>query len=208
MIPRVIFQIAKLPLECRDNYWKQTFPNYEYIFYNDKNNVSDFFKKHPSKSFPNIIKTWKSLSRGESRTDLFRYYYLYKKGGLYFDSDLVATPQLHDTMSSIANNTELILVNTSKPPFMIFNGLLAARPKHPIFFEAIRRTYTRNLKISYNYFTALLDLYQIYTRERYNNTIIWQEEKIKVLNSKNQIVAHHYWREEQPYCPRLKNEDK
>jgi mannosyltransferase OCH1-like enzyme len=39
------------------------------------------------KEFPNIAEVFHSFEKGEHKSDLFRYYFLYVKGGVFMDTD-------------------------------------------------------------------------------------------------------------------------
>ena len=59
---------------------------WNYINYVNGEEVK-FFKDNPLDEFPNMKDKFLSIKGGAHRADLFRYYYLYVKGGVFIDSD-------------------------------------------------------------------------------------------------------------------------
>jgi inositol phosphorylceramide mannosyltransferase catalytic subunit len=86
-IPKIIHQTYKdhnLPENyklCQDEI-KKLHPDFEYRFYTDKD-MDNYIKKN----FPSYYKKFNELPRKIMKIDMFRYFLMYKEGGLYADMD-------------------------------------------------------------------------------------------------------------------------
>jgi len=109
--------------------------NWDYQFFNDKD-IIDFFKVNPLDEFPNIINVFNSIKRGCHKADLFRYYYLYLKGGVFIDSDAMFETNLDD----IIKDYEFVTVIGLEPDYY-FNGFIGTIPNNTIMYEGIRKIY-------------------------------------------------------------------
>jgi len=136
-IPKVCIQTAKNPI---DPYvveqLKQYLVGWEYIFFSD-DDVMAFFDANPHKDYPKIKEKFNSFTHGEHKADLFRYYYIFMKGGVFIDSDLM----LYDSLDNIVGNKAFLSVRALKPVGSVFNGFLAATPHHPILLDALNHVY-------------------------------------------------------------------
>lgn len=145
MIPKNIIQTSRKDepnylvvhmINSRSRGWR-------YKHYSDKE-VIQFFNENPLPEFPNIIEKFYSFSYGEHRADLFRYYYLYIKGGVYFDTDLM----IEINIDEIVKDYEFVSVNSSYFPKSIFQGFIACIPNHPILYSGLKDLYqTPNRKL-------------------------------------------------------------
>ena len=98
LIPKKIIQTYESNLYHNIFHYNavQTFidlnPEYEYIFFND-NDCLNYIKKN----FPNdVIQAYESLIPKAYKADLFRYCYIYKEGGCYFDNKYILRKPLHE----------------------------------------------------------------------------------------------------------------
>jgi mannosyltransferase OCH1-like enzyme len=80
-------------------------PEYEYIFFNDKER-REFIKNNFEKS---VLEAYDILVPGAYKADLFRYCYLYKNGGCYFDYKIIARKPLRDIIKK--DDTLLICID-------------------------------------------------------------------------------------------------
>jgi len=46
-----------------------------------------YMQNNQLEEFPNIINHIKSLTKGQHKADIFRYYWLYLNGGIFIDDD-------------------------------------------------------------------------------------------------------------------------
>ena len=145
MIPRNIIQTSRndRPKDYVVDLINTRSSGWSYKHYNDKE-VIHFFKENPLPEFSNIIEKFYSLSYGEHRADLFRYYYLYLKGGVYFDTDLM----IENNIDEIIKDYEFVSVNSSYFPNSIFQGFIACIPNHSILYNGLKNLYeTPNEKL-------------------------------------------------------------
>ena len=135
---------------------KQT-QGYDYKFFDDED-IMAFFKENPDPNYPRIAEVFYSFTKGEHRADLFRYYYLYKKGGIYVDSDLM----LYDPVSQIIGKNTFVSVWDMKHRGATFNGFIAAIPRHPIVAAALDKLYrTSDSRLRKDYLAACKDFGRI-----------------------------------------------
>lgn len=135
-IPMICFQTSKEPIaEYIVARLKQYIKGWTYEFYTDKE-ILEFFDKHRHPDYPadKLLEKFHSFTHGEHKADLFRYYYLLIKGGVFIDSDLL----IYDNLSTIIGAKEFVSVRAIKPVNSVFNGFLAATPNHPIIQDAMK----------------------------------------------------------------------
>ena len=123
-IPRRLFQTSKEPLPViYTQLIKANYPKIDYFYFNDEA-ILKFFKDNPLEDFPDIEQQFLSFTFGEHKADLFRYYYLYIKGGIYLDFDVV----LLQNIDEILMNYDFFTVQ-SKTEQLMFQGILGAAPR-------------------------------------------------------------------------------
>lgn len=140
MIPKVIVQTSRNGIP--DYVKKMIFENsrgWTYKHFNDHEALS-FFLENPDNEFPDIFNKFCSYSYGEHRADLFRYYYLYVKGGVYVDSDAM----IEDNIENISKDYDFFSVNSTYLPGSIFQGFIGCTPKNIIIYEALKDLYTKS----------------------------------------------------------------
>ena len=141
-IPKIIHQvwsdkIRPLPLFFQElsETWKNLYPEWEYILWDDekmnsfiKNNYPDFYFYF--QSFPFDVQRW----------DTVRYLFLYKFGGMYVDFDYEAIEPLDD----IFQGHSCCFASEPKEHAQIFeksiyinNGLIITVPDHPFIKSLI-----------------------------------------------------------------------
>ena len=178
---------------------KQNSPNWDYQHYTD-DEIILFFSENPIDEFPNIIAKFYSLSYGEHRADLFRYYFLYVKGGVYMDSDAM----IKDNIDNIIKDADFFTVESSYFPNTVFQGFLGAIPKHPLIYKALKDIYNTPLENLIKEFHLLCKNLYFFIFE-YKNNIINKESKILLFkevygnefeayikNDEDKIVLIHY----------------
>jgi mannosyltransferase OCH1-like enzyme len=135
---------------------------WEYTFFNDAD-IAAFFKANPDPEFPDIQGIFDSFTTGPHKADLFRYFYLYKLGGVFIDSDLM----LYDSIDTIIGTHSFVSVKAIKPAGSIFNGFLAAAPKHPILHDALKHLYaTKNAELTAKYTLVIEKLGEIVEKHK------------------------------------------
>jgi len=140
-LPHVCFQTSKDPIKpyIVKHLKKHLGSDWTYKHFTDAQ-ILDFFhtERHPDYPAEKLVETFHSFSHGEHKADLFRYYYLLVKGGVFIDSDLL----LEESLSKIVRGKDFVSVRALQPVGSVFNGFLAARPNHPIIQAAMKHIMT------------------------------------------------------------------
>ncbi len=201
-IPKLLMQTSRRkPEEYIVNMIKERCPNWEYQHYTD-DEIILFFSENPIGEFPNVIAKFYSLSYGEHRADLFRYYFLYVKGGVYMDMDAM----IQYNIEKIVKDADFFTVESSYFPNTVFQGFLGAIPKHPLIYKALKDIYITPLENLIKEFHLLCkNLYTFIIEYETNNKKIEKESNIIlfkevygnemeafVKNGQDNLVLIHY----------------
>lgn len=136
-IPKLCIQTAKEPIDPDLHAQLAQYLNgWDYTFFTDAD-ILTFFIENPQEAYKDIAQKFNAFSLGEHKADLFRYYYLFLKGGVFIDADLM----LYDNLNTILANNDFVSVRAIKPEGSVFNGFLAATPAHPIIVDALNHLY-------------------------------------------------------------------
>ena len=197
MIPKVIVQTSRngVPQYVIDMIREKS-PGWDYIHFTD-NDIIDFFIQNPIREFPNVIQKFYSYSYGEHRADLFRYYYLYVKGGVYIDSDAM----IEDNIENIVRNYDFFSVNSSYLPGSVFQGFIGCIPGNIVIYEALSDLYSiSNENLIKDFHILCKNMYQF--ANLYSNVCfvkLYQEQPVKnncynIVDTENEdrLVLIHY----------------
>ena len=194
MIPKIFVQTSrKKPEKYIVDMIRQRSPNWEYQHYTD-DEIITFFAENPIDEFPNIIAKFYTLNYGEHRADLFRYYFLYVKGGIYMDTDAM----IYDDIDNIIKTSEFITVNSSYFPETVFQGFLGATPRHNLIYKALKDLYNTPIENLRNEFHLLCkNLYGFIKEDRNSNILLLEEvfgndSEAHIKNNENKTVLIHY----------------
>jgi mannosyltransferase OCH1-like enzyme len=150
-IPKVVIQTSReRPDEYIINKIKETLHDWQYLHFNDEE-IMQFFADYPLEEFPNVRERFYSFNYGSHRADLFRYYYLYVKGGVYMDTDAM----IYDSITNIVDECDFFSVNSNYFPKTIFQGFIGCAPGNVILYEALKDIYFINNKELLDNFHAL-----------------------------------------------------
>lgn len=195
-IPCIFFQTSKAKPEqyVIDLILSKLTDKWTYMHFND-DEIIDFFQKNPIKELPNIIEKFHNLRYGAHKADLFRYYFLYLKGGVFMDSDAM----IYEDIENVVKDCMFFSVNSTCVPNTIFQGILGANPKNPIIKEALFLAYSTNpIDLLFNYHFWCKQLYTIVHRNQYHFKIkLYKELRTdntgdKIMDNDNNIVFKHY----------------
>ena len=174
--------------------------DWEYYHYNGQGRI-DFIRDNPLEEFPNMIELFDGIP-GASKADLFRYYFLYVKGGVYIDSDAL----LKTNIDSIINDYPCdFFVPIPEGTVTAFNGFLGCSQNSKVMHEVLKNAYnTSKETLNAQYFALCHNLFNIV----HNNTT---DEKIhlfkevmlswdigKTIDHNNKEILLHYWHSKVP----------
>jgi mannosyltransferase OCH1-like enzyme len=164
IIPKVLFQtsIKKPEQYIVDKFTSNMNNEWKYCHFNDEE-IIDFFKKNYLEEFSDIIAKFNSMPKGAHKADLFRYYYIYVKGGVYVDSDAMITVNIDE----IVKDYSFFSVQGGNNG--IFQGLIGACPKNEIIYKALLDAYNINIELlSKIYLLLCYNLHKIIHDNSYN----------------------------------------
>jgi hypothetical protein len=137
-IPKVIVQtfssrdkMTPQMVEATES-WKNKNPDWEYKLF-DNNECIEFIGKHFDKD---TLEAFNNLLPGAFKGDLFRYCYLYVKGGVYTDIDNICLVPLSEFINP---HDSFILVKDSvnHKASLYYNAFMATEKNNPVIKEAI-----------------------------------------------------------------------
>jgi hypothetical protein len=213
MIPKTIFQTGK---NKQDEYIENTIlsfcniprPDWEYKYFTDSECI-DFFNDNPLEEFPDIVNKFKSFTKGEHFSQLFRYYYLYVRGGIFIDLDAMFETSVDSIVKEydfISANSFMHLEGKSDFPY-IFDGFMASQPRHPVVYEVLKFAYsTDNSSLLNHYHLFCEEIHRIITDIAPQNIKIYQEVDKSdegyggsvIVDEEGEVVLSHYWRSKVP----------
>jgi hypothetical protein len=126
-IPRIIIQTSRTNKYASLLHYNavQTFlelnPEYEYYFFDDAE-CRLFIKNNFEES---VLDAYDLLYPGAFKADLFRYCYIYIKGGCYFDNKYILRMPLRNIIKNEYNN----LLCKDTLDFLMFNAIILSMPK-------------------------------------------------------------------------------
>jgi hypothetical protein len=208
-IPKLIFQTSKntRPKDYIVQMIKNMAPGWEYIHFTDSE-IYDFFRRNPLPEFENITSVFKSMKSGAHKSDLFRYYFIYIRGGVFFDDDAM----IQYDMNVVAGDYDFFTVNSSYWHGCIFQGLIGAVPKNEIIYEALKDAYNLNMNtLNDDYLLICRNLYNIIKSRKWNfkiklysetfgstqTAIIVDEDRnnlIILVHYQQQVVPNEYFK--------------
>jgi hypothetical protein len=196
-IPHVLFQTNKTPNEPYVTEMIRAALNddWKYEFYGD-DDVLQFFKENPIQDLPDILQRYNALAKGAHKADLFRYYYLYVKGGFFMDSDAM----IYTNISNVIRDYNFVSVDSFSHPGCIFQWILGAAPRNEIIKQALYNAYNTPPEILlWDYHFWYRDLYKIVKNDTIGYDIKLYRELRKdnsgdeILDDMNNVIFKHYW---------------
>ena len=102
-------------------------PGFVHSYYSDARCI-EFLREHYGQDH---VRKFEELELGPHKADLFRYCYLYKKGGVYMDIDMEPMVSVRQVMVGVPPGTLVTCLEANRAG--IFQAFLASPPGHPIF---------------------------------------------------------------------------
>ena len=138
-IPKKVIQIwiqGEVDKKYKENILNLN-PDYQYQFFQEKDCLEFLRNYYP----PIICHCFKKIKNAAHKSDLFRYCYLYKKGGIYLDLDLEPLYSF-DKIIEDSNNADFITAigsNSFKNMELgeCANGFLMSVPNNQLFKELV-----------------------------------------------------------------------
>lgn len=138
-IPKKVIQVwiqGEIDEKYRDNILKLN-PDYKYKFFQEKDCL-EFLKTH----YPSIIcQCFNRIKNPAHKSDLFRYCYLYKKGGVYIDIDLEPLESFDNIIKQSENSDFITAMGSNSFKNMPYgectNGFLMTVPNNQLFKELV-----------------------------------------------------------------------
>jgi len=117
--------------------WKTLNPNYEYILI-DAEEREKFISEHFE---IDVINVYKQIIPGAYKSDLFRYCYLWVRGGVYVDIDTLCLGNLDDFLLPDVDFIVPIDLNSSvnEGNHNLACGFIASIPEHPVIMRCIQK---------------------------------------------------------------------
>jgi mannosyltransferase OCH1-like enzyme len=178
-IPSIFFQTSKKkPLKYVVDQIKEKTKGWKYMHFTDKD-ILQFFKEHTLKEFPNIEEKFNSFEKGPHKADLFRYYFLYVKGGVFMDSDAM----LEVDIGTIVKEHDFFSVDSKYiSPRRVFQGFIGCVPKHPILYAALKDMYAITNKDLKDYTILTKHMYRFYQTHKTPLSTLYFEKYITKPN--------------------------
>lgn len=196
IIPKILFQTDKM---SPDNYVIDKLlskcEGWEYLFFTDLD-ILNFFDEYRLEEFPLIKNKFNEMPTGAHKADLFRYYFLYVKGGVFVDSDAM----IETNLDTIVKDYTFFSVKSTYVSGAIFQGFIGATSHNSIIYEALLDAYTVNVeKLKYAYHMLCRNLNDILLRHSTENIKLYTErylsdDSVQILNDAGEIILIHYWK--------------
>lgn len=165
-----------------------------YKHYRDAD-IIQFFLDHSDPEFPDIIRFFHKLKRGEHKADLFRYYHLYKIGGFFMDSDAM----IYESIDRIVHDYSFICVLCTMLPGTLFQGTIGAEPGNPVIYQALKSFYTMDISLlDSDYHYLCKDIYNIYNsyqgdKSKYKLYLETGNGKRIIDQANSTLLFRHFW---------------
>jgi mannosyltransferase OCH1-like enzyme len=135
MIPKIIHQMGPtdktkwdyLWFSCQES-WKKHFSDFEYMFWNDKENIDSFVQENYSEYY----EAYNSCTTHILRIDFSRYLILHHYGGIYADLDMFCYKNFYDKLN---DNKEAYLIESLFNKEELVQNSLMVFEKNSIFIK-------------------------------------------------------------------------
>jgi hypothetical protein len=161
VVPKVVVQthydLASVPAKVAAQFERYG-RGFDRVLFDDAA-ASAFVAEHFS---PDLAQTFDAFAVGAHKADFFRYCYLFVHGGIYLDIKTQLVRPLQEIYDALARRgssmatcltQSLLLRHTWHCP-CVYQGIIFARPQHPIFLECLEfmKAYAWRGKLDYMVF--------------------------------------------------------
>jgi len=199
-IPKIILQVSKYK---KHKLFKTLYKNYEYYHFTDSE-ILDFIKFYAvEKMFPGVLNTFTKLKRGQHKSDLFRYIFLYLNGGIYIDTDI----ELLTDINNIVTHEHFVSVFTPKYS-RGFNGFIAVSPKNAVILKCLKHMLSIDT-LAVKYFDICKYFGYTFNQSHQNQKILVEKIFYKyslIYDNDIPVMIHHYKNKDYPYQQTIKNQ--
>lgn len=124
---------TEIPEKVRTN-WNMFAPGVKRIIMTDNDCIKFMLKDYGEKIGRLLVTQFKYLKEGAHKADLFRYAWLYKRGGVYMD----IKTELIKPFRELFPKNNVCYVVTSLHSSKIYNGIIATPPTNPMMLELLK----------------------------------------------------------------------
>lgn len=199
VIPMHIVQVWHNKKEIPDtvnqciNLIKKQNPEFKHSLFDEKE-CRDFIA---SENFPSeVLECYDKIKPHALKADLWRYCYMYKKGGIYLDCKYYC---INGFKLSLLTDKEYFCKDIMQSFNGIYNAILVCKPKNKIMYKCINKV-IENVKNNYYGSVGLcatgpLMISQFFTKKQIDNLILNHEmlnDNIRFINYKEYRVLQYH----------------
>jgi hypothetical protein len=154
MIPKILIQSSRDQKPSQfilDKLNRFTGSNWTYVHFTNKE-MFEYLKTNALDEFPQITNQMLKINSGPHKADLFRYYYLYKNGGVYIDSDAM----IEQDINYLVENYDFFTVNGIAED-SCFQGFIGSAPGNKIIKAALDHALTIDPMVIRNNYSVFTD---------------------------------------------------
>lgn len=195
-IPKIIFQTSKEKPEqyVIDKIKSKCGEEWQYIHFNDEE-CRQFMRENPVPNLPDIVERFNTMPSGPHKADLFRYYFLYVRGGIFLDSDAM----IETNIESIVKMNDFFTVISIHVPETIFQGFIGCEAGNTIIYEALCAAYITPNELMQQFFHILCRQLYVIIQNYYTQYKIELfcempicGECVSIVDSNMQHILTHY----------------
>ena len=200
LIPKTLFQTSRhrLPPYLRDEMSKHLSPEWEYKHFVD-DDILLYFAENPIAEFADIAAKFHVMPSGPLKSDLFRYYYLYRHGGVFIDSDAV----LKAPLDEIVEGVDFFTVRSGYLEKTVFQGFIGCTAGNALMHRALTDAYLVPVvelkKFEHLLCANLYEFIEKYSsghRIRMLDEIAYNNGVCEIIDRNGKIVLMHYFASE------------
>lgn len=184
-----IIQCSKSPLpDYIVEQLMENFPGWEYRHFDD-DSMYQFMVDNPLEELPSAERILKTFYFGAHKADYFRYFYLYSRGGIFIDSDLMIENSI---IQDIENYDFITVINRREEKKFVFQGLLYCMPGNKMIYESLYNLYSRKIHdfdLRVDYHAACRDLYEIILSNKSYKVKMYEEDYVLIKDDEFPVQA-------------------